>query len=154
MQTKGFSLIETLAVVLIVGILTAIAVPQYQKAVIKARGAEARTNLQSIVQAQQVYYTTYSTFSSDLDALDVQITNKNGIKYSCPVTTSVSGIKSADCWARLDKYGLRYNFSLVDDLHVGLYCLGKKGSVAEQICKKEGTYAFLTSDGEYAYYRM
>ena len=55
MKNQAFTLIEILVAVLIIGILAAIAVPQYKKAVEKSRLSEALSIIQSLDKAIQVY---------------------------------------------------------------------------------------------------
>lgn len=67
----GFTLIELLVVVLIIGILAAIALPQYEVAVRKSRVARVLPVLKSIVNAKQVYYMANGQYTADLDTLDI-----------------------------------------------------------------------------------
>ena len=72
-KSAAFTLIELLVVVLIIGILAAVAVPQYQKAVEKSRAVEAMTLLEALGKAQTLYYLSNGVYSNDMSALDIQL---------------------------------------------------------------------------------
>lgn len=72
-KNAGFTLIELLVVVLIIGILSAVALPQYQKAVEKSRAAQPLTLLKSLAQAQQTYFMANGQYASKFDQLDVEM---------------------------------------------------------------------------------
>ena len=72
-RLKGFTLIELLVVVLIIGILSAVALPQYEKAVNKARAAEAWTYAKAFADAQKIYHLSNGEYTSDLSRLDIEM---------------------------------------------------------------------------------
>ena len=78
-QSQGFTLIELMVVVIIVGVLSAVAVPNYLGQIGKARETEAKTNLGTIARAQQAHHYEYQEFynGSDLSLFgDVNIASR------------------------------------------------------------------------------
>ena len=69
----GFTLIELLVVVLIIGILAAIALPQYQRAVEKSRAVQALTAMRSLIQAEESYFLANGEYTLNLSQLDISL---------------------------------------------------------------------------------
>lgn len=74
--SEGFTLIELLVVIIIVGVLSAIALPSYLSQASKVRGAEAKSILGSINRAQQAYRLENATMASSYAVLGVQNNSK------------------------------------------------------------------------------
>ena len=68
-RTRGFTLIELLIVVVIIGILAAIAIPKFSSTRDKAFLSAAKADLRNLASLQEVYYNDNYTFSTDLAAV-------------------------------------------------------------------------------------
>ena len=65
MRTQGFTLIEVMITIAIVGILASIALPQYQEHVARSRRADARTQLMGAAQFMQRFYSANDRYDVD-----------------------------------------------------------------------------------------
>ena len=73
MNKQAFTLIELLVVVLIIGILAAVALPQYQVAVAKSRIMSLAPAAQAIKQAEETYYIANGGYAGRFEDLDVEL---------------------------------------------------------------------------------
>ncbi len=82
-KSLGFTLIELLVVVLIIGILAAVALPQYEKAVEKSRAAQAFALAKSIHEAQEAFKMASGDYTRSFEDLDIDIPTVAGQPNTC-----------------------------------------------------------------------
>ncbi len=124
-NSRAFTLIELLVVVLIIGVLTAVAVPQYQKVIMKSHYSKLKNLLHSMIQAEELYYLANGNYTNDVHALDIGLpepvsvdekTSGNGYYYNWGYC-SLNGVLSKNNTSprvvcSLDKWGLKHAYYL------------------------------------------
>ena len=87
---KGFTLIELLIVVVIIGILAAIAIPKFAATKDKAKLASVKTDVRNLMTAQEAYFADFSTYAT-LGQLQTATNYNFSGGNSASVTATVTG---------------------------------------------------------------
>lgn len=90
MNRKGFTLIELLIVVVIIGILAAIAIPKFANTKEKAYIASMKSDLKNLVSAEEAYFADNTTYTNSTTALN--------FNTSAGVTVTIAGTNLGTGW--------------------------------------------------------
>ena len=112
MTRKGFTLIELLIVVVIIGILAAIAIPKFANTKAKSILASMKTDLRNLATAQESYYFDYSqyapavaaaqapgvaAFTATIGNVLAPIANANNLGYTATITNAALTVAPTTC---------------------------------------------------------
>ena len=119
---NGFSLMEVMIVVVIIGILAALAYPNLEKYLKRARQTEAKTNLSAIYTAQKIYFSLHQSYVDDINELDLSLAQGDLYTFTMEVSTSTFKAQAEgniDDDAALDTWTIDQDknlFNTIDDV--------------------------------------
>ena len=148
----GFTLIELLVVVLIIGILSAVALPQYQKAVMKSRFASLKPIAKAVKDAQEFYFEEHGYYADESALPDL------AIDIPEEVDVEIGEVDGHD-YVRVnhDKLNNSYTMYLAhsENFANNIYCEAlSTDEQAKSLCVAEGAQADPTENGDYLLYLL
>jgi prepilin-type N-terminal cleavage/methylation domain-containing protein len=158
-NNSAFTLIEMLVVVLIIGILAAIALPQYMKTIRLSRASEALTMLNAIIKGQEEYFLIYGEYTNNIEDLSITIPpakldgnmsdedKKSNYSYRCWENRTCGAFISNNDYPDFEFVGLNPSFYA----HGKKWCIvsSAKTIKAKAICEIMGTFSNSDVNGDY-----
>lgn len=144
-KNAAFTLIELLVVVLIVGILAAVALPQYEKAVARSRVSQGLVWMNAVITAQEIYKMANGEYSDNLDDIGAGLPQG----HTCFMFKLVEALCRVDI-GRDKKVYISYVFPSGK-----LYCrtLAERDGFGDEVCKTFGVLdAEMSNDANNANY--